>query len=106
MNIFEQAVITAKLNDIRVLTDGIKLEKAALITENKALKIETETLRKQLNDRPVFQVCPKCDGQGIVSKPPYVPGDIQSWSAANAGPYKCPVCNGNKLIPSTYLIGK
>lgn len=106
MNILELAVINAKIDDMRVLTEEIKLEKAALITENKALKIVTEDLRRQLNDRPIFQVCPKCDGQGIVSKPPTMPGDIHNWSATNIGPYKCPVCNGNKLIPSTYLIGK
>ncbi len=105
MNILEQAVINAKLSEIRVLTDGIKLENAALITENKALKIETETLRKQLNDRPLFQLCPKCHGQGVVCKPPYLGAEITQWSHTNTT-FTCDVCNGQKLISSSYLIGK
>jgi len=30
----------------------------------------------------VWQKCPKCDGQGIVSKPSYVPGDVYQWSSS------------------------
>ncbi len=51
-----------------------------------------------------YQKCPKCDGQGIVSKPPYVPGDVTQWSATSTS-FPCDVCNGLKIItgpPVTY----
>lgn len=45
-----------------------------------------------------LQKCPKCDGQGSVSKPPYVPGDVHQWSSTSAT-HICDVCNGQKIIP-------
>ena len=44
-----------------------------------------------------FQKCPKCDGQGIVSKPPYVPGDVSQWSSVSTA-FLCDVCKGSKII--------
>ncbi len=49
-----------------------------------------------------FQKCPKCDGQGTVSKPPYVPGDVNQWSSTSAT-FQCDVCNGQKIIPQMVL---
>lgn len=46
-----------------------------------------------------YQACPKCQGQGIVSKPPYVPGDQSSWSTSSAMSFQCDVCKGQKIIP-------
>lgn len=45
-----------------------------------------------------LQLCPKCNGQGIVAKPPYVPGDVSEWSATTIANYVCNVCNGVKVI--------
>lgn len=45
-----------------------------------------------------YQKCPKCDGQGSVSKPPYVPGDVNHWSSTSST-FTCDVCNGQKIIP-------
>ena len=28
-----------------------------------------------------YQLCPKCNGQGTVSKPPYIAGDVYEWSS-------------------------
>ena len=47
--------------------------------------------------RPKFQLCPKCNGQGIVSKPPWVAGDVTQWSSS-ATSFPCNVCNGAKII--------
>ena len=47
---------------------------------------------------PEYQLCPKCNGQGIVSKPPYVPDGVDNWTS-NATSYTCNVCNGAKIIP-------
>lgn len=44
-----------------------------------------------------YQKCPKCDGQGTVSKPPYVPGDVHEWSSTSAA-HVCDVCGGSKVI--------
>lgn len=46
-----------------------------------------------------YQLCPKCNGQGIVSIPPWVPGDLPSWSSTTVENYVCNVCNGSKIIP-------
>lgn len=45
-----------------------------------------------------FQICPKCNGQGIVSKPPYIAGDINKWSSSAAS-FTCNLCNGAMVIP-------
>lgn len=44
-----------------------------------------------------WQCCPKCNGQGIVAKPPHVPGDVFEWSSTSVT-HQCDVCNGNKII--------
>ena len=49
------------------------------------------------------QLCPKCNGQGIVSKPPWVAGDtIYSYgsntASTSAATYQCDLCNGAKVI--------
>lgn len=46
-----------------------------------------------------YQKCPKCDGQGTVSKPLYVPGDVFNWSESTGLVHQCDVCNGAKIIP-------
>jgi hypothetical protein len=47
-----------------------------------------------------WQKCPKCDGQGIVSKPPWIAGDVYEWSDT-VGQHQCNVCNGLMIIPSS-----
>ncbi len=44
-----------------------------------------------------YQKCPKCDGQGIVSKPHYVAGDVYQWTSSSSS-FNCDVCNGAKII--------
>ena len=48
----------------------------------------------------IYQVCPKCNGQGTVSKPPWIDGDIYQWVGTSAGGHICNVCNGAKIIPT------
>jgi Zn finger protein HypA/HybF involved in hydrogenase expression len=62
----------------------------------------TETVRqgneKSLEKKKMkWQKCPKCDGQGIVSKPPYLNGEQQTWTAASSS-FLCDVCGGKKII--------
>jgi hypothetical protein len=47
-----------------------------------------------------WQVCPKCLGQGSVSKPPYLAGDINQWSGSQMQ-YQCNLCNGKMIISIT-----
>lgn len=49
-----------------------------------------------------YQICPKCNGQGSVSKPPYVSGDVNEWSSSSLS-FICDVCKGAKIIPE-YII--
>jgi len=44
-----------------------------------------------------YQLCPKCNGQGSVTKPPYVPGDVHEWSET-ATAFVCDVCHGAKIL--------
>jgi predicted nucleic acid-binding Zn-ribbon protein len=52
-----------------------------------------------------FQLCPKCQGQGIVSKPPWIPSDVNSWSSSSLS-FVCNVCNGSKILESNDEIDK
>lgn len=45
-----------------------------------------------------YQLCPKCNGQGTVSKPPYISGDVHQWSSSSCQ-FQCDVCQGQKIIP-------
>lgn len=51
----------------------------------------------------VWQICPKCSGQGKVSKPPYLSGDINHWSSSQPN-YECNLCDGKMII--NVLTGK
>lgn len=44
-----------------------------------------------------YQTCPKCQGQGTVSKPPYVQGDVHQWASTTTS-FLCDVCNGAKTL--------
>ena len=52
---------------------------------------------KELIQYVPYQKCPKCDGQGAVSKPPYIAGDVFEWSSTSLS-HTCDVCNGAKII--------
>lgn len=43
------------------------------------------------------QLCPKCNGQGIVSKPPWVPGDSNQWVSDQTS-HTCNLCNGAMVL--------
>ena len=45
-----------------------------------------------------YQKCPVCDGTGLVSKPPGIAGDQDTWVSSSAGPYPCCVCGGRGII--------
>jgi len=47
--------------------------------------------------RSALQLCPKCNGQGTVSKPPWVAGDVYEWSSTSTS-FTCDLCNGAKVI--------
>ena len=46
----------------------------------------------------MYQKCPICDGTGLVSKPPWIAGDQDSWTCSGTGPYPCTACNGTGLL--------
>ena len=45
-----------------------------------------------------FQLCPKCNGQGIVSRPPWIAGNLGSWMSSESS-YECNLCHGKMIIP-------
>lgn len=64
---------------------------------SKSVKAVEHDLRVSGKFADTWQKCPKCNGQGIVSKPPYVAGDVYEWSSTSAV-HTCDVCNGAKII--------
>jgi hypothetical protein len=42
--------------------------------------------------------CPCCDGTGLTTRPPWVPGDQPYWTDSNAGPYTCGKCQGSGMF--------
>lgn len=42
--------------------------------------------------------CPVCNGQGKVSKPPWVAGDQQTWTDSGINSYTCPACHGTCVL--------
>ena len=62
------------------------------------LKNETANGTKPVLAAVPYQLCPKCNGQGQVSKPPYIAGDVYEWSSSSCI-FPCDVCNGSKIIP-------
>ena len=44
------------------------------------------------------ELCPKCNGQKIVSTPPWVNGDVMEWTSGGTSSYPCPVCGGKGYI--------
>ena len=46
----------------------------------------------------MWQKCPVCNGTGLVSRPPWVAGDVPSWSSTGTGPYPCRVCGGKGVL--------
>ena len=45
-----------------------------------------------------WQLCPKCSGQGAVSKPPWIAGDINQWTGNTTDNHICDLCGGRKII--------
>ena len=48
-------------------------------------------------ETPLWEKCPKCDGQGTVSKPPHIAGDQKQWSGTELA-HTCNVCHGKMII--------
>ena len=59
--------------------------------------VEAEVMPNEVVAGGQWQKCPKCDGQGIVSKPPYIAGDQNTWASAETS-YICNLCNGQMVI--------
>jgi len=49
------------------------------------------------DSRKYKQLCPKCSGQGIVSKPPHITGDQNEWTGCEIS-YQCNLCEGKMVI--------
>ena len=46
----------------------------------------------------MINLCPNCNGQRTVSRPPHVAGDQDTWISGNTGPYPCPTCDAKGYI--------
>ena len=50
------------------------------------------------NKDSVVALCPNCQGQTIVSRPPWIAGDQETWTASSTEPYPCPTCSAKGYI--------
>ena len=42
--------------------------------------------------------CPVCNGTGLVSVPPGVAGDVETFTTASFGPWECRPCEGEGVL--------
>lgn len=45
-----------------------------------------------------LELCPNCNGQKTVSRPPWISGDQETWDTADSSVYPCPTCDANGYI--------
>jgi hypothetical protein len=45
-----------------------------------------------------WQACPVCNGAGSVTRPPWVPGDVQTWYGGASAGHVCPTCKGARML--------
>jgi len=65
------------------------------------LEQENKMLKEKLNNQTYnqyIQKCPVCNGTGLVSRPPGVAGDVETFPTTSAGPWPCRACNGTGII--------
>lgn len=55
--------------------------------------------KQEGQEQQKWQLCPKCNGQGIVSKPPHIAGDVNQW-VSSSSQFQCDVCSGAKILPA------
>ena len=93
----------ARLRDILTkLLQRTKLEGYELIKQIpqlEACEIKTGTYFPPEPVRCVpLMLCPKCNGQKIVAKPPWINTEQMEW-VSDGSSYQCDVCNGTGVIP-------
>lgn len=49
-----------------------------------------------------WQLCPKCNGQGLIEKPPYLAAEVTEWVSTGTV-FTCDVCNGAKILARPLL---
>ena len=65
--------------------------------ERKAEGMSAEEINTNKQVINFWQLCPKCIGQGVTSRPPYIAADVTHWSSTSAV-HVCDVCNGAKIL--------
>ena len=56
---------------------------------------------KIINRYPeITSCCPVCNGTGIVSRPPWIAGDVTEWCSGGTQ-YACKACQGKGVINGT-----
>jgi hypothetical protein len=84
----------------KVNIESLSIKSATRFAERYAEeKLKSQSLEiERLKSIVLYQLCPKCNGQGQVSKPPYIAGDVHKWTSSSSI-FTCDVCNGSKIIP-------
>lgn len=84
-------------HNIKLLESDMQ-EIVRICDEMKESDMEQQSIANKTVSSIPYQLCPKCNGQGQTSKPPYVAGDVHQWSSSSCS-FPCDVCNGSKIIP-------
>jgi len=97
----KQIVIERPNGTVTIVRSELETASEDPLTEHEQIINELHSKVKNLGlfsvTRSALQLCPKCNGQGIVSKPPGVAGDVDQWTSS-ATSFTCDVCNGTKVI--------
>ncbi len=87
------ATANAKIAELEAQIDTWGADKQTYIRRIHALESQLSATRSM----GYWQKCPKCDAQGVVSKPPGLAGDVTEWASSSIS-HTCDVCNGAKII--------
>jgi predicted RNA-binding Zn-ribbon protein involved in translation (DUF1610 family) len=51
-----------------------------------------------MKEKKWYFTCLTCNGTKRVSRPPYIAGDIKTWTSASTESYECQTCEGKGVI--------
>lgn len=57
-----------------------------------------QALGEPFRERARLYACPKCGGQGLQARPPWLAHDQATWTDSGSGPYPCVRCDGKGYL--------
>jgi uncharacterized protein with PIN domain len=97
----KQIIIERPNGTLTIVRSELETASEDPLTEHEQIINEQHIKIKKLtlfnSTRKALQLCPKCNGQGTVCKPPWIAGDVHEWTCSQTS-FICDVCDGLKVI--------